>query len=309
MLKQLQKVSLFILFISCQAVSFCQSEGFDLIDQMIGRNIHYLPFVSGKYEENGIKFSEIEISLEGYVWVSNKLPINKTFEVIMNEPTGFVVENGICYPGISLIIKNSKNDTLANVPNVYEDKTDGFDLESLKSLTMSLGFNEQSKVGDTLLLEIVFFDTKSDKKTKIDFSTIIVDSKLPLNNPSSSYSFKSYTGYKVSSSMDIPNVKNEYTSINNEEYEILTLKEINIEEKNLSKMKTSLTVYDNQINIIDPNKISVSLNVEKEMNLEKGTCNLIFTSKRKKQTDIERFWMFRLENLETNEVIEVFNKF
>jgi hypothetical protein len=109
--------------------------------------------------------------------------------------------------------------------------------------------------------------------------------------------------------MDIPNVKNEYTSINNEEYEILILKEINIEEKNLSKMKTSLTVYDNQLNIIDPNKISVSLNVEKEANLEKSTCNLIFTSKRKKRTDIERFWMFRLENLETNEVIEVFNKF
>jgi hypothetical protein len=94
MLKQLQKILLFILFISCQTFSFCQSEGFDLMDQMISRNIHYLPLVGGKYEENGIKFKEIEIYLVDNIWVSNKLPINKTFEVIMREPEGFVLENG-----------------------------------------------------------------------------------------------------------------------------------------------------------------------------------------------------------------------
>ena len=309
MLKHLQNISLFILCISCQTFSFCQSEGFDLVDQMIEKNIYYLPFVGGKYEENGIKFKEIEVFLIDNIWVSNKLPINKTFEVIMREPEGFVLENGVCHPGISLIIKNTKNDTLANVPNVYEGKTEGFEIEYLKSLTMSLGYNEKSKVGDTLSLEICFFDTKSENKTKIDFSTVIVDPKLPLNNPLSTFSYKSYTGYKVASSIYIKDVKNKDTVINNEEFEILTLNDLDVTEENLVKLKTCLTVFDKKLNIIDPNKISVSLNVEKRVNKETGACNLIFTSKRKKRTDIERFWMYRLENLETNEVIEVFNKF
>lgn len=89
----------------------------------------------------------------------------------------------------------------------------------------------------------------------------------------------------------------------------MTLNDLDVTEENLVQLKTSLTVYDKQLNIIDPNKISVSLNVEKRVNKETGACNLIFTSKRKKRTDIEHFWMYRLENLETNEVIEVFNKF
>jgi len=276
---------------------------------IFSQNLGHLPFCGGKYKEEGITFKSFEITLEEDDWISNKLPIGKKFEIKIKEPQGFVVEKGICHPGVSLIIKNSENDTLANVPNIYDSNEEGFEIEYLKSLTMSLGYNQHSKVGDTLLLFIEFFDTKSDKKTTVELSTIIVDSILPLNTTKSVYSFKSYTGFNVNSTLEIENVNSKDTLIQGIDFEILTLKNVVIDEFSYSKLKTTFAILDKDLNSIDPNEMTADVKMNKVLNEQNKTCNLIFTINKTKISPYEHYWIYRFENLKTNEVIEVFNKF
>jgi hypothetical protein len=63
------------------------------------------------------------------------------------------------------------------------------------------------------------------------------------------------------------------------------------------------------IYIIDPNKALGSINMDKQYNSLENKLDIIFTINKLTAQPNEKFWMYRFENLETNEVIEVFNKF
>lgn len=282
---------------------------FYFISSVFSQNYRNIPFVGGKYIEEGITFDDFEFNLDENTWVSNKIPIGKKFEIRIENPKGYFVENGLCFPGISVLIKNSKNDTLANIPNIYNENSEGLEYLYLNNLKFNLGFNEKSKVGDTLNIKVVFFDTKSTSKTTFDLNVIIADSKLPLNKSNSSYAHKSYTGYKVSSSVEFDGVKTDESVIGNDTLSVMRVKEIRMSQLNVSKMKSSLTIYDSQLNIIDPNKATGGVSLEKQFNSEKNNLDLIFTINKFTAQADEKFWMYRFENLETNEVIEVFNKF
>jgi hypothetical protein len=291
---------------------FCSIYAFyflSLASTVLSQNYRYIPYIGGKYIEEGITFDDLELNIDENTWVSNKIPINKKFEIRIENPKGYLVENGLCFPGIAVLIKNSKNDTLANLPNLYEGNTDGLEYLYLNNLKVNLGFNEAAKIGDTLQVNVTFFDTKSTNKTTFELNVIIVDSKLALNKSTSSFLHKSYTGYKVNSSIEFDGVKTNDSIVDIDTLKIMRVKEIRMEKLKFSKMKASLTIYDSQLNIIDPNKASGSINMEKQFNDMENKLDIIFTINKLTAQPNEKFWMYRFENLETNEVIEVFNKF
>ena len=273
------------------------------------QNYSYIPFVGGKYIEEGITFDDLEFNIDDNTWVSNKIPIGKKFEIRVENPKGYLVENGLCYPGISVLIKNSKNDTLANVPNLYKENSDGLEYLYLNNLKVNLGFNETSKVGDTLQVNVTFFDSKSENKTAFELNVIITDPKHPLNKSTSLFSRKSYTGYKVNSSVEFEGVKSTDSIVANDTLLVMRVKDIRVNNLNFNKMKSSLTIYDSHLNTIDPNKATGGISLQKEFNSTNDKLDIVFTINKFTAQTNEKFWMYRFENLETNEVIEVFNKF
>ena len=89
----------------------------------------------------------------------------------------------------------------------------------------------------------------------------------------------------------------------------MRVKDIRVNNLNFNKMKSSLTIYDSNLNIIDPNKATGGISLQKEFNSTNDKLDIVFTINKFTAQTNEKFWMYRFENLETNEVIEVFNKF
>jgi len=155
-----------------------------------------LPFTGAKYFSHGLGGEKIEMLLAGDTWISNRLPIDTEFDIKLIRPDGLqTAADGKYWPGIEVLIANPKKDTLAYLPDILQGNFDGFEESILKSLTLSLSFNELSKPGDTCLIFARFFDTQSDRSLSIELSLIIADPSLPLNTTTSTYRVNSTEGF------------------------------------------------------------------------------------------------------------------
>ena len=155
-----------------------------------------LPFTGMRYTETGIHADKINVELAEATWTSNRLPINTEFEIQLEDPSGFQQVEGLYYPGIEVLITNLKGDTLGFAPNIFGEKSvEGFMDSELNKLSLTLSFNEQSKVGDSCLLRARFFDTKSEHSFTCWLDLVIVDQEAPLENTNSTFGMTSYRGY------------------------------------------------------------------------------------------------------------------
>ena len=132
------------------------------------------PLTGASYKREGIWGKEVEFELDGQTWISNRLPIDKKFEIKLVEPTGLRTDKAGSYkPGIELIILNNSNDTLGYAENMLENVADTWDEFMLKNLSISLTFNSQSKPGDSLTIVTRFFDFNSSNKLTIQLPIVI----------------------------------------------------------------------------------------------------------------------------------------
>jgi hypothetical protein len=138
-----------------------------------------LPFTGIKYFREGVWGKQIEVTVNGNTLTSNKIPVNTDFEIKLLEPRGFIPDAaGKYYPGIKVLLMNTKKDTLGYSPNIFsKNESIGFSNASFKSLRVSLGFNTAIlKPRDTVYQYITFFDTKSSNKLLLEFPVVIADS-------------------------------------------------------------------------------------------------------------------------------------
>ncbi|UEG51215.1 hypothetical protein LK994_06980 [Ferruginibacter lapsinanis] len=158
-----------------------------------------LPFTGIKYFKGGIWGKQIEVTLNGTTWTSNRLPVNTEFEINLVQPWGLKQVGGKYFPGVKILMLDAKKDTLAFTPNVFkENENTGMNEYSLKSLSISLSFNEKVKPGDTCYQYITFFDLKGHSKLLLEFPVVITDPKEELQLSKSTYTASSTKGYNAS---------------------------------------------------------------------------------------------------------------
>lgn len=216
-----------------------------------------LPFSGARFFRHGLGGEGIEVVLDGDTWTSNKLPIDKDFEVELLRPKGLkAAEDGNYYPGIEVLISNTKKDTLGYIANIFGEESEGFDAEMLKSLTLTLGFNQMSKPGDTCLLRIKFYDTNSDNFLLVDFPVIIADPALPLDVTNSTFSVSATDGYEgIASGVDIRKAE---TELKNNDFEV-RLMELDISEKDFRAGTLQVWLYDANLNPVLSERKSFSM--------------------------------------------------
>jgi len=155
-----------------------------------------LPFTGLTYEYKGLRAESIEVDLAENTWTSNRLPVDTDFEIRLVNPEGFATVDGIYMPGIEVAMLNLKGDTLGYIENMLGgDDFTGYEEFTLKKLKLSLGFNEYSKPGDTIIIYARFFDTNSDNELITGMTVVIADSKLPLETTNSTFGVGGDLGY------------------------------------------------------------------------------------------------------------------
>lgn len=158
-----------------------------------------LPFSGIRYFKEGINANKIEVTLDGQTWTSNRIPIRTEFKIELKEPTGFVRDaEGHYFPGLELLIQGEKKDTLGYAPNMFASQSGiGLDEFSLKSLKLTLGFNEKTRPGDKCTLYITFFDLKGKGKLRMIFPVQIVEAGQGLDQSNSTFAAQSGKGYQA----------------------------------------------------------------------------------------------------------------
>lgn len=274
-----------------------------------------LPFTGIKYFRGGIWGKQIEVTLNGSTWSGNKLPVNTEFEIKLVQPWGFKQIDGKYFPGIKILMLDAKKDTLSYTPNVFkENENTGLSEFALKSLSISLGFNDKVKPGDTCYQYITFFDTKGYSKLLLEFPVVIADPKNPLQLSDATYTASSTKGYNASACGGIQLKKIEayldsgyypkslYHSIRSAEMLGITTDEIN-------KGKFQTWLYDENMKEIpklkDPKHYAVkTFKDREEINILVQIALDPANPKNKEYTA-----RYRWESLDGKKVLDIINKF
>lgn len=137
-----------------------------------------LPFTGIKYFRNGVWGKQIEVTVSGNTLTSNTIPVNTEYEIKLTAPRGFNADAaGKYYPGIKVLMLNSKRDTMAYSPNIFnKNESIGFSNASFKSLSVTLILStKELKAGDTVYQFITFFDTRGNNKLLLEFPVVIAN--------------------------------------------------------------------------------------------------------------------------------------
>ncbi|MCE3295947.1 MAG: hypothetical protein K0R65_1661 [Crocinitomicaceae bacterium] len=263
------------------------------------------PWTGAVYEKSGISCEEVEMEIEGQNWISNVLPIGKELEVKIKEPKGFVVENGVCFPGVSILVTKLNGDTLGYAPNIFPQE-DGLDVSTLRNLSFSFALAEKVNAGDQCRLDARFFDTKSSNYLRLKMDLVLeAEDVKPVSDMS--YSFSSSRGYKVNSTVNLDDVGVKDTLVKQKSYTLVRLSGIAISWDDLNSLEETMLLYDPNFYPLDSRKILADVSISKKENPATKKYDLeLFVPK---NNDIgAAYWTYRLEN-KSGQVIEIFNPF
>jgi len=135
------------------------------------QNKGVLPFTGIKYFNEGISAKTIEVKVEGASLVSNRLPLNKDFEIKLQSPAGFDTKTKAAFAAAELTIVSSKGTVLSTVPNLLSNNAaQGFPSNSFKELSIKLNLNAAIiKTEQTCTVKIRFFDLKGKNQLRMEF--------------------------------------------------------------------------------------------------------------------------------------------
>lgn len=275
--------------------------------QFSAQNRGLLPYSGAIFEKSGISFEEIELEVEDQTWISNILPIGKELKINVKEPKGFVIENELCYPGISIFIGRENGDTIGYAANIFEG-SEGLDASMLSNLSFTFSLKDSVKVGEKCKLEAMFFDTKSDKNLLVKLNFTLGEADI-IQSSNFNYSFSSTQGYKVNSNLEMSDVKVKDTLINNKLFQELKLNGISISKEDLEQLKTNINIFSSDFYTIEPSTFKPEITINKYSNSLTKKEEVVIYVLKNKDIPLGYQWHIKLENHQKQQIIEILNPF
>lgn len=277
-------------------------------NQSIAQNNGIIPLTGIKYFKEGIG-GNIDVRVDGFLLLNNRIALNKEIEIRLQSPTGFTDKNKLFYPAAEVIILTSKGEVLSKVSNMMKESEKGFSTITYKDVVLKLALPPAViKKESACTIKVRFYDLKSSKQLRIEFPVVInkSDESLLLSKtatqlkPSGSLAFAN--GVKIKSmkiSVDTTikvSPKMVYASVILEDIEGTSMNEI-------LAGKESFWVYDNNMNEVKiTDKLLKQVKGALEDNIVKYTVKIPFRLKSNRDKYTVRF---RWESRDIKKVIDV----
>jgi len=146
--------------------------GFLWMNKSTAQNIGILPLTGIRYFKGGIWAKSIDVKMDGAVFYSNRLPLNKEIEISLLQPTGFTPDkNKTVFAAAEFSLLSEKGDLLLQNPNLLLlNETKGFAAKDFKTLSMKFGVNESlMKANSNGMIRIRLYDLKGKNQLKLEF--------------------------------------------------------------------------------------------------------------------------------------------
>lgn len=138
-------------------------------------------------KSNGIKYNKLTIS-DGFNEIrSSKLIYGSKIMIGLEGLTGFQVDNDTVHPGVQLVIRDSKKDTIISNYDVYKDFQYGIHLEDLET-PFEFTLADPMRSGENYQVIVDIWDKKSEAKltSTLDVS-VIADESVEIENKGFKY--------------------------------------------------------------------------------------------------------------------------
>ncbi|MGV3632158.1 MAG: hypothetical protein ACO1O6_13190 [Bacteroidota bacterium] len=287
-------------------LSFCICLGLSVFSQSKG----LILLTGATFEELGLSFSDIRFEIDGQQWISNKLPLGKNVRITVFDPKGFFVQNGICRPAVSLLVKRQNGDTLGYTPNIFGNSRDSVDVSKLSKLVLNFGLKDRVAAGDPCRMEAVFYDRMGTNKLLLDMDFSLTEGDDLLQTSSAVYPYSASNGScQVNSTLPLSEIIPKDTSINNELYQELILTGIPLTRKETEEFQQQLSFY--KINFRQPTVLSIDPDkaVSFVLNRETGLYDIRVRIPKNQVSSPFYYWRLRLENENRKYVIDILNAF
>lgn len=265
-----------------------------------------IPFCGGLYEKSGISCKEVELEVEGSSWISNVLPIGQTLEINVEEPAGFLVEDGLCYPGVGVLVKRANGDTLGYAPNIFSEN-EGLEVSTLRNLSFSFSLQDSLRPGDQCRLETRFFDTRSRHYllVELDFVMGAENSKQTTNMQ---YTYSSNKGYEINSTVEISDITQKDSLIGNEFFRVIQIEGIKLGEEEFGRLNEKFQAYTADFSRVDASGLRPKMRVVKSCDNASQKCTVSICIPKNHGISAAS-WKLRLENNEAGQILEISNTF
>ncbi len=142
-----------------------------------------LPLTGIQYFNEGISAKYVEVNIDGGTLVSNRIPLNKDFTIVLQIPSGFTEDGSKkIYPAVEVTYQNSRKQTMAVLPNQFKDlEKSGIAVSGLKEIPVKLSLNAQVVKNEIeCFVQVRYYDLKSKKQLRVSFPVSIAAPGEPL---------------------------------------------------------------------------------------------------------------------------------
>ncbi len=167
------------------------------------QNKGILPLTGIHYFNEGIRAKNIEVKVDGSFLLNNRLPLNKSFEVLLELPSGFTEDKTkMIFAAAELTIVSLNGTVLSNTANVLMDNAArGFPAAGFKELIVkAMLLPGQLKTDPGCIIKIRFYDLKSKNQLRLEFPVAIARPGEAMQISKMLNDFKTATTLKVKSS-------------------------------------------------------------------------------------------------------------
>ncbi|MEP7165418.1 MAG: hypothetical protein ABI741_12035 [Ferruginibacter sp.] len=151
------------------------SSFFLLLNESHAQSKGILPLTGARYFNEGIWAKNIEVRVDGFTLLNNRIPLNKEFDIKLQLPTGFAQDKAMVFAAVEVNIVSAKGIVLSTTPNVFKDnETKGFPAASYKEVIIKLILKpEMIKAEPCCIIRLRYYDLKSKNQLRLEFPVII----------------------------------------------------------------------------------------------------------------------------------------
>jgi hypothetical protein len=146
------------------------------LNESHAQNKGILPLTGIHYFAEGISAKNIEVKVDAATLISNRIPLNKSFEIRLQSPAGFTTDrSNMIFAAAELNIVSLKGEILSNIPNIFKDsEAKGFASNTFKELIVNISLKpEQLRSDAGCTIKIRYYDLKSKNQLRMEFPVSI----------------------------------------------------------------------------------------------------------------------------------------
>lgn len=146
-----------------------------LANTVIAQNNGILPLTGLRYFKEGISVKNIDVKVDGAQLLSNRVPLSKEIEIVLQQPSGFSEDNSkTVFAAAEVVIVSPGGEVLFTESDIlFKNQSTGFSVKDMAAFSLKFNINPallKKNLNGTVKLRL--YDRKSKNQLRLEMPVI-----------------------------------------------------------------------------------------------------------------------------------------